>query len=168
MAKKLTPTELKVLATEGANRLSEFCAEKTIKIKNRKEYKDIEDNFDLSPIGETINQIRNLVSWLYDATQKSGVEIKNVTPVFSEYSRDSIFRELKDVKTRMISNMRNQLFPIPNHTIPVKTINRWGESTYDESFYDYILHRLSFNQLTSDNNLSEILDNLINEISETL
>lgn len=160
---KLTQTELKVLANEIQNRVSDILKEKENAIKNSEDYINFEEEFNSSKEGlEFDTLVKRLMSLELSMTRKEYYKNTN-----SRYSISSkISKNLEQTRLDYIDFLKNKSFPMPKIELGDTQMNSWRVSSM--SPYDYALHQLNLKQITSNSDLSAIIDELIKEISNKI
>jgi len=158
---KLTPTELKVLATEAERRIQDVVDQKNEAIKNSTEYLNFEETFKRSTLGASLLQHNDLAKELDKMISQLEIQTNN-------YHTISLSERTQDVTNSVCSYLKARKFPTV--TIPDQVLIRTGNSGYrfSTTLYDHFLHQLSLKQLTSDADLSKLLDELVKEFIEKL
>lgn len=151
---KLTQTELKVLASEIQSRVSNVLSEKRKKIEDSTEYKNFEKNFDKEEIGKLFNDVIEASAKLELVLAKEGYVFNIYEPKLSERAISN--------KNQYVDTLRNKLFPFPKIELEGVKINQWRTSNITP--YDYALHQLNLEQLTTNSNVSEVIDKLVNTL----
>jgi hypothetical protein len=155
---KLTPTELKVLAKEAENRINIAVDSKNNTIRNSSEYLNFEDEFNNSMLGLKCINLISLAK-----------EIANEFEILGfKKSYDSFDDKTQQQIERAVGFLKNQSFVMvsTDHLIPEYLRSHYYYNNV--SLYDLFLHQLSLKQLTSDADLSKLLDELVKEFIDKL
>lgn len=160
---KLTPTELKVLAQEAENRIHAILKQKKDDIISSKDYREFEDNWNKLDLGVQFNNLIKQVG-VVQALMK---DFNCLDEVNKYYHSKNLLDEVISTKNKCIEHMKNDKFPMPKLNINTVTPDRWG-MIRESSTYEYFLHKLSLNQLTTENDLSKMLDDLVKELASKI
>jgi hypothetical protein len=155
MNRQLTPTELKTLATEGANRINTIVQERIDKILKSKEYLNFEKDFARTTLGQNFSC---LIALAKDVDKAITVEKPD-----KYYSR--VQRDIESTQCSFLSWYKSSKFPMPsiNALVPEGFENMKGWRT--TSVQEYLCHQLSIAQLTKGSKeITELLDKLVKEL----
>jgi transcriptional regulator of met regulon len=158
---KLTPTELKVLATEAEQRIQNVVEQKNEAIRNSPAYLNFDEEFKHSALGAGLIQHLDLAKELDEMIAQ--LEIQRY-----RYNNYDLAERVNIVITNITSTLKARKFPTV--TVPDQALMRTGNNGYrfSTSLYDHFLHQLSLKQLTTDADLAKLLDELVKEFIEKL
>lgn len=155
---KLTATEIKTLANEAFIRVTTQINEENKKILNSKEYKEFPDHFDETPLGKVLHE--------------AGVSCaKAASLLYKEFDKPNNYHDrpwsryegLDGNHIQIMEKLRSKMFPLYD----VSSIDYAQESRYGYShagLYDYFVHKLTLDQLTTNSDVSGSLDVLVQEV----
>lgn len=151
---KLTPTELKVLATEAQNRIVSAVNARNEEIKEQKEYINFERDFKQSVVGQQFVDLINSAMWvdkiMDDAKFKSGRsnDLENIT------------KSKMEAYCRFLKNKAYPLLDVNTIKLPPQQSLGWK---YEVTLYDHFLHELQLKQLTTNADLMKLLEEMVTD-----
>lgn len=169
---KLTQTELKTLATEIYGKVKGSINSYNEKIKKSPEYKNFESDFNKTSVGIKFNNLIHEARLL--DKNLSALEVDSTAESYSYLERsvrkDSVRSNIEILKSTVLNKLKNKKFIFESEESICKKYKIEDDGSYGKftNLYAFILHKISYSQLSSQIDITNAVETLIRDLTKLI